>query len=1453
MSKDWSQLSSQSLVERLISLQRQQADDGVTVTVHELVEAFPQAFESTTTAVDLIYNEFLIRSRRGEDTPKLRQDYLRLFPQHASELERQFEVFDAIPNDPHATFATDPFEMFEEQRELLQRSLETSRFQLKEAIGEGTFATVYRAWDHVLRRWVAVKFSKQRFEGPSIEQERFTREAEAAAGLAHPGVVSVHEFGQSEGRAYIVQELVDGGTMKDRIARGDYSVEDAVNWVCQLAEAVDYAHQYGVVHRDLKPANILFDDRGQPKVADFGLAALMDEESRLTRHGDLIGTPAYMSPEQAAGESVTKSSDVYSLGVVLFELLEGTPPFSGPVASVIDQVMHKDANFGETARHHPTDLKAICLKAMSKGPTDRYESAAELAMDLRRFLFGESVVAKQLGPWEKSIRWFARRPALAGTICIATLLLFVIGLVSIVKIRDERQRFLDQRDIANARLVESLLANAEFSLQSRKDDWFASTKRYLDKVASLVETQEQLKATHEVLVEALSDDRPQLEVVDRWIGPTKPIESMVTTRDWIITGYADGTILSTHRESNSQVGLRGPKARIQKIACRNERDVFALADGFVWHWQLPSPEDLKDESISAIHHQQAVSFCLIQSKDKGVELVIGDAESELSVLNIETHQVDRKLRTGIDQQFEKLFAARDEPLVVATYPDFRLVAIDALTEATKLQFRSDDKIRSASVQDADLLFFTTSVGYRTDALIEGRSFQSGGVGSAPLSMTHAEFEGRPCCVTGTDDGSVILTNERQQLIARRRLPNGLNQVCHDGLRSDCFAVGNDRGEILFLRAGRNQTAHRFFTIHSLGFDQRGNLIVDNSVKRPFTGDSRRPPQNIEYPRVVAVDVAPNGVVAVGLLSNELKIVRPDGQQMTVDVGNGGKIRQVKFGFKGQLVWVSRESGALEVWDPTTMTKRASTSFDLIHSMASHTLSEYCFVASDQSVFRLKLSNEDSSLINQEHWYDFEGESQFLELGSGYLLAREKLRLTLFSDSVKARIFDRVGFETQIVDAKFAADNKAIFAMQEKVVHRLAVRSTENGFRIERNIQVPQESGSMSLAVDPKGQWVACKGHRSAVPIRFLDAMTLKVTRLLYTRYNSSQLHCWFANGDYGLGDWGLISIEREQFDSAKAADSHKAAIVPFDYCFKFMIPGGPWAARWDVDASPNGKWLAFGRHFATVGIVNAQKLKLERLLEGFPQEVWNVEFSPDSRWLATGSETTSKDGSTVGVLHVWDTNTWKVKYERHIGRRLIAGLAFHPTAPLLAISSFDGGLTLVDGNSGTTIRELLPGQSGARQRSIATMDVKFSDDGKYLAVSRKNEGAMIWKLHLEGYQGSPDDLTIEQPVHISVPGQRIWALAFDRTSKRLALASELGEVSIYEVGSFAELLTLRSGLARFRKLAFSPDNRILAASAWSATGIAWNVEEVQRQLDEINDLCPVKIPVQPVFLDKNTH
>lgn len=425
-------------------------------SVEAYLTEYPELAQDRSAVIELIVADCTYRQRLGHACSPA--DYASRFPDLREELLARLPRVAAAHGE-------------------LPRRL--GRFELVEEAGQGSFGTVYRAYDTDLRRVVAVKVPRLGALTPHDEIDRFLREGRNAARLAHPGIVPVYEAGQTGGICYLVSEFVQGRTLAARLMAETPSFDEAAQLAAQLADALDAAHTAGVVHRDVKPANILLGADGRPRLMDFGLAKATAADATMTTAGQLLGTPAYMSPEQARGqiERIDARTDIYGLGAVLFHLLVGAAPFVGTQHDVLMRVARDERRRPRQLRPDiPRDLETICQRAMAFEPERRYANARDLADDLRRYLRREPIEARPAGIGERLWKWSRRRPAVAALLAVSAFALLVLlagnawrqwQLAQALAVADEaRLRAETERGVAEMRerRVRQFLRAADFRL-----------------------------------------------------------------------------------------------------------------------------------------------------------------------------------------------------------------------------------------------------------------------------------------------------------------------------------------------------------------------------------------------------------------------------------------------------------------------------------------------------------------------------------------------------------------------------------------------------------------------------------------------------------------------------------------------------------------------------------------------------------------------------------------------------------------------------------------------------------------------------------------------------------------------------------------------------------------------------------------------------------------------------
>src|ERR1043166_2245706 len=317
------------------------------------------------------------------------------------------------------------------EQEPTRIQMEFGDYTLLEEIGRGGQGVVYRARQKSLNRTVALKVIGLGQWSSTPHLKRFRHEAAAAARLEHAQIVPIYEIGERDGSCYFSMKFVEGGRLDEMAKCEPMSPRRAAELLLKIARTVQFAHEHGILHRDIKPGNILLDKKGEPHLTDFGLARLIEQESTITNSFEVLGTPSYMPPEQAAGQTkdLTPAADVYSLGAVFYHILTSEPQFAGgttyePIRMVLD---HEPRNPKTRNSKIDADLATICLKCLEKDPRRRYPSALALAEDLERWFRHKPIQARRIGIFSRTGKWIRRNPAVTTLAAVIVILVTIVG------------------------------------------------------------------------------------------------------------------------------------------------------------------------------------------------------------------------------------------------------------------------------------------------------------------------------------------------------------------------------------------------------------------------------------------------------------------------------------------------------------------------------------------------------------------------------------------------------------------------------------------------------------------------------------------------------------------------------------------------------------------------------------------------------------------------------------------------------------------------------------------------------------------------------------------------------------------------------------------------------------------------------------------------------------------
>ena len=804
-------------------------------------------------------------------------------------------------------------------------------YEIIRELARGGMGVVFEARQVSLNRKVALKMILAGQLADDREVKRFYTEAEAAGNLDHPGIVPIFEVGQHEGQHYFSMGFVEGQSLSQRLAEGPLPPREAAKLMGHVCEAIEYAHQRGVIHRDLKPANILLDRACNPRVTDFGLAKQVEGDSGLTGSGQIMGTPSYMPPEQAGGNrgDVGPASDVYALGATLYALLTGRPPFQAatPMDTVIQVLSDEPVPPRRLNAAVDRDLETICLKCLAKPPKGRYVSAAALGEDLRRFLAGQPILARPVSAWEHTVKWARRRPTLAALVLVgAVAVVSIVALVVGQSYRARLEQFNARLEQSNERLADAL-KEAERAKRAEEDqkvqtaEALAKVENYLY-FQTLASAQRELAASELSRADDLLDGRPEGLRGWEWaylknrahrdrsgLETADVINAMVIspTGKYVVLGGRDGSLLLRADSIGDwqSAALKGHSGTVTALAFARDGRSFASAseDQTVKNWQvMPSEAGQKLSARVAFTGTGHTGAVLAVAFGPEHRLASAGADGTVRLWDAAGTREITTLRDHVGA-VRHLVSDSDGRWLVSAGDDGTIKIRDGATGAVRstleghsgavvaLSVAADGKtLAAAAPGPAGEVTIWDVEARKPRFVVRGRTGRISGVAIGP--------DGRTLAAAGAD-GAVQLwdaTTGQPQLILRGSGAPASTLAFHpDGRR--LMAAFGETG-----RAGEVLLWHLF--VRSDVQVLRGHLGAATGVA--FSPDSQRLASSGE-----------DGVVRVWDVATPENELGPGGREVFALKGHAGAVTGVSFGPDIQFLASAGRDGTARIWDVAT--------------------------------------------------------------------------------------------------------------------------------------------------------------------------------------------------------------------------------------------------------------------------------------------------------------------------------------------------------------------------------------------------------------------------------------------------------------------------------------------------------------------------------------------------------
>ncbi|BBM81854.1 serine/threonine-protein kinase [Candidatus Uabimicrobium amorphum] len=1219
-----------------------------------------------------------------------------------------------------------------------QTKKQIGRYVVKEEIGRGGMGKVYKVFDPKLDRNVALKVLLEGSESHPQRVQRFLREAKATAKLHHPNIVALHDINHEKNFVFFTMDFINGETLKSYAARTNPSFKEIIHITITIAQAIHYAHQEGIVHRDLKPTNVMVAKTGEVKVMDFGLAKIVHSNDDLSRTGDSMGTPAYMSPEQANGSKVDVRTDVYSLGAILYQLLVEHPPFVGENHyNILFQVLNRDPILPRRLNPDiPVELEAICLKCLEKKPEKRYKTAQQFAEDLQNFIHNRPIIAKPATVTTLAVKFIRRHRTLTVT-TLLVLISIILGAWSTYiqweKTLAEKTKAQQDRRNTVFRLAKITLAKAKEYLRSQDEQqkWqkcgaMASTAIEMVKEYSGEDKQKIVGEAQDLVRVALQRNGILWETNYFGVAPVREEYSSSKTTDYeeaslqvafcgenILCGRWDGNISFYGRYTGKKLHqITAHHKDIEHLVSHPNQPIFAFAANddqiSLWHAQ-------KQSAITLLVLNDFVSSLAI-SPD-GQWIAAGGKNGSCQIWHMSSHKkvaqfaYSKKVSAAtFDPHNQYLVTAVENRIHLANIDQQKLqkqiVGHDAFI--TSLHFHHSGKMLVSAAQDEIHLWSFPQM--------EKRHTWKTRSSVKKLIFSHQN----DFFVCACDNGEILVydTSSRglHHILQSGKMPVSSIDISDDDKHLLSASLANDI-QLWNLKTGKalHEKNGHTNTIAQVVFHPKGKLLASSSydgtvrILDSFSGESIIVLAHNSY--VYSCAFSPNGKLLATVTDKKIHIWNWQQKKILYTLKQESPT-SVAFNFDNSLVASSSQNGNIDVWHLSSGKKYKTIRLhkDIVWDIDFHPNNNTIASVSEDRSMRIWDLENDKEIRKVE--YSLESFAfvsvKFSPQGDKVAYGGESKSIFVYDVSGKENISEISGHLGSINDVTFDATGNFIASCSDD--QSIRVWSVHDKVQLHR---FSSYAWINSIDFHPQQNKIISGDQQGIV----------KMWDLPYMQQHRQALStlgvflCPTENSN--------IYAMLQELRTVSLYDATKSTIKKL-----FTSP----IEAYGMSYSRDGRFVALANIDNCVRIFDTQQQKISRTLKGHDAPVWSVAFSPNGKFLASSS----KDRSII----LWDISTGK-QLRRLQGHQLsIYRIVFSPDSKLLASASEDRSVKIWDVNTGEILENI-------DEKDRITIYVLFSPDGKKLAYSA-SKNAYIWDLEkrtkkvLRGHQGFLTDIAFSK-------------------------------------------------------------------------------------------------------------